>query len=118
MADEFKRSDELPQYRDELIYKLMDMTDVYEMYMEEKGKLREDEILRNELLSRMIGLLTHILPKLEGGGDRTSDLYMEAKKYEPWIKDIWIAKIQQKDKIDDLYLLLIRAFDKLGLSTI
>jgi len=115
---ELKRSDELPQYSDELIIMLINMTRGYKFFLQEKAKLHYDEELFTECIADMLEILSHILPKLEGGGQRTKELYDKLKKFEPWINDVMIPKIKERTKVNELYNLIIRAYHVLGLTTL
>ena len=115
---ELKRSDELPQYSDELIIMLINMTRGYKYFLEEKAKLHYDEELFTECIADMLEILSHILPKMEGGGAKTEPLYKQLKEFEPWLDDVMIPKIKEREKVNTLYNLIIRAYHVLGLTTL
>jgi hypothetical protein len=113
---EFQRPDSFPAYRDDLAGYLRELTIGYKFFLEEKAKLHYDEELFTECIAYMVVITSHLLPKLEGGGSKTERLYNELKVYEPWIDDIMIPKLKERSKVNDLYKIILRCYDILGLT--
>lgn len=116
--DGIKRAEGSDEYRDILIYHLDVLTMKYRDFIQEKANLRYDEQLFTDYLSEMVTILGLILPKLKGGGKKTEKLYAEMKVYEPWISDILIPRVDERDKVFDLHRLIGEAYETLGLSTL
>lgn len=117
MFDEsLKRAEYVPQYSDILIQKMSELTEAFQIYYETKCKLCYDSYLLSELISIELVILSHLLPKLEGSGDKARKLYKELLVYEPWLKDVMIPQIKEVDRVQDLYALELKAYDLLGLS--
>ena len=114
--DGFKRASNSNEYVDVLVYHLDVLTMKYRAFIEEKANLRYDENLFTEYLSEEVTILSLILPKLKGGGKRTEALYNEMKAYEPWLKDILIPRVRERDKVFELHRLIGEAYEILGLS--
>lgn len=115
---QFERSENQPQYRMDLIQYLRELTKAYQFFLEEKAKLHYDEELFTECIAYMVIIMSHLLPKLEGGGQKTEKLYAEMEKFEPWLDDVMIPKLKEREKVGDLYKIIIRAYDMLGLSAL
>lgn len=114
---EFERSDEEQNsYLKDLQRYLRELNLGYRFFLEEKAKLHYDEELFTECIAYMIIIIAQLLPKLEGGGAKTEKLFKELKVYEPWMDDIMIPKLKEREKVGDLYKIIIRAYDILGLS--
>lgn len=115
---EFERSENQHEYRADLVQYLRELTKGYQFFLEEKAKLHYDEELFTECIAYMVIIMSHLLPKLEGGGKKTEALYKELKAFEPWMDDVMIPKLKEREKVGDLYKIILRAYDMLGLSAL
>jgi hypothetical protein len=116
---EFQRADGGVQtYGDDMRKYLRDLSDAYEFFIEEKMKLHYDEELFTECLASMITIMSHLLPKLSGGGTKTERVYRELKTYEHWMDDVMIPKLSERGRVTELYKLILEAYDLLGLSSL
>lgn len=113
---EFKRADETPGYKDDLVGDFRELNKGWRFFLDEKAKLHYDEELFTECISLMVVIVAQILPKLRGGGAKTEALYNEMKPYERWLDDIMIPKLRERDKVGLLYKLIVRGYDLLGLT--
>jgi hypothetical protein len=117
---EFKSAEEnVRTYGDDLRKYLDKLSEAIELFNDERMELRYDEELFTDCIGAEITIVAHILPKLEGGGDKTKSLYAEMKVYEPWLDDVMIPKMKEKDRVVsvmNLYRLILRAYDMLGLT--
>lgn len=118
MADELMARAEVVEYSGILIKKLDDLTEIFQQYHETKAKLRYDSNLLSELISIELVILSHLLPKLNGSGQKAKALYDEMNKFRPWLTDIMIPQIKEPDKVQDLFELILKAYDLLGLSSL
>jgi len=116
MGEEMARAEGAQQYSDILLRKLGDLTDIFQSYYETKAKLRYDNNLLSELISIELVIISHLLPKLNGSGQKAKALYEEMNKFRPWLTDIMIPQIKEPEKVQDLYDLILKAYDLLGLS--
>jgi len=117
---ELARASATDQYASMMRRYLDDLTILYENMMARLISNRGAENAVNACIAKMLSVTTHLLPKIEGGGDKTADLKKEFDKYTFWIKQVQAMKIDKEEmnKIPDLYGLIIRAYDKLGLTNI
>ena len=71
-------------------------------------------------ISKMITIMVHLLPKLQGAGEPMKDLVAEFQKYDAWMKNPSLPKTNkiEADKIPELFFLIVQAYDKIGLSNI
>lgn len=116
--DGIKQTTGSSEYRDILVYHLDVLTMKYRDFIQEKANLHYDEQLFTEYLSEMVTILGLVLPKLKGGGKRTEVLYKEMKTFEPWISDILIPRVQQRERVFELHRLIGESYEALGLSPI
>jgi hypothetical protein len=116
--DSIKRAEGIPQYSDILIRKLDELTEAYQIFYETKAKLQYDSHLLSELISLELVILSHLLPKLEGSGEKAKSLLKKLDAYRPWLEDVMIPQIIESEKVQDLYLLILKSYDLLGLSTL
>jgi hypothetical protein len=114
----FKRAEGNEEYRDILVFHYDVLTMKYREFIQEKANLRYDEQLFTDYLSEMVTILGLILPKVKGGGKRTEALYDQLVTFEPWISDIIIPRVQERDRVFDLHKLIGEAYEILGLSPI
>jgi len=99
---------------------LDELTIIYENMMARLISNRGAEEAFNACVAKMLSITTHLLPKIEGGGSKTKELQEEFEKYKFWIKQVQAMKIDKEEmnKIPDLYSLIVRAYDILGLTSI
>lgn len=116
--DQVKQADGSNEYADILIFHYDVLTMKYREFIQEKANLRYDEQLFTDYLSELVTILRLILPKLKGGGKRTEAIYNDIKVFEPWVKDILIPRVNERDKVFDLHKIIDEAYDVLGLSPI
>ena len=117
-SPEFNRAEGRRGYSDDLLEMLQELTRAYQFFMEEKLKLHYDEELFTECIASMVVIMSHLLPKLEGGGVKTERLYKEMKKFEAWIDDLMVPKLKERERVNDLWRLILKSYDTLGLSTL
>lgn len=110
------RAEGIQQYSDILVRKLDELTEAFQIYYETQAKLHYDSHLLSELISIELVIISHLLPKLNGSGQKAKALYDEMNKYRPWLTDIMIPQIKETDKVQDLYDLILKSYDLLGLS--
>jgi hypothetical protein len=116
--EEFSRAELRPGYGEDLLEYLRELSRAYQFFMEEKLKLHYDEELFTECIASMVVIMSHLLPKLEGGGIKTEKLYKEMCKFEPWIDDLMVPKLKERERVNDLWKLILKSYDTLGLSTL
>jgi hypothetical protein len=114
-----KYADDYADYRLSLIIMLDDLSRYYALLLETYAKACENKELFRQCVSKMIVLMYHVLPKLEGGGNRFKDLLSEFKEFEPWMTNILLPvhDIEEGKKIHKLFRLILRSFDVLNLSS-
>lgn len=102
-----------------LIRYLDELTMLYETLSTRILRGRHDEEVINATISKMVSIMSHLLPKLEGGGDEAGDILKEIEPYKKWMINITLPKNvpEESDKISGLYYLLIRAYSLLGLTS-
>jgi hypothetical protein len=115
---EFQRSNVESGFKQDLQGYMRRLNDGYNFFLEEKMKLHYDEELFTECIALMLTITANILPKLEGGGAKTEKMFTKIKVYEPWLTDVMLPKIHQREKVNDLYRLILEAYDLLGLSSL
>lgn len=115
---EFQRSVSESGAKQELQSFMRRLNEGYNFFIEEKMKLHYDEELFTECIALMLTITANILPKLEGGGAKTEKMFAELKVYEPWLTDVMIPKLHQRDKVNNLYRSILKAYDLLGLSSL
>ena len=120
MESEFRRAEETRTYGDDLRGYMDDLTMLYESMLAKWARGMADEELLNATLAKMISVMAHLLPKLDGGGTKTKALREKFVPYESWLNSIQIPKTEddQADLIPGLYSLILQAYDKLGLSNL
>ena len=117
---ELARATETDQYASMMRRYLDDLTIIYEQMMTNLISGKSSEQAVNACIAKMLSLMNHLLPKIEGGGDKTEELKNEFDKYKHWKKQVQTMKVDKEEmnKIPDLYSLIIRAYDVLGLTNI
>jgi len=117
---ELARATASDQYNSMMRRYLDELTIIYENMMARLISNRGSEEAFNACVAKMLSIMIHLLPKIEGGGDQTREIKEEFDKYKTWIKQVQTMKInkEEMDKVPDLYNLIIRAYDKLGLTSI
>ena len=117
---ELARANETDQYASMLRRYLDDHTNIYEQMMASLISGRSSEQAVNACIAKMLSIMNHLLPKIRGGGDKTAEISNEFKNYEHWIRQVQTMKvnIDEMNKIPELYGLIIRAYDVLGLTNI
>jgi len=115
---EMKQADESNIYREMLILRMKDISDLYSALLAKYAKLATDEDLVDNVLSEMIVVSSHLIAKLEGSGDKGKQMLEEFNEFAPWLDDISLPKrdIDEAKKIHKLFRLILRAYDLLGLS--
>src|SRR4030042_5059692 len=115
---EYKQADESNIYRDMLVLRMRDITDVYRALLTRYAKVTIDEDIYNEFVAEMIVVTDHLRAKLEGSGDKAKPLLEEFEEFKPWLDDISIPKrdVDEMKKVHRLFRLILRAYDMLGLS--
>ena len=118
METELGRAVETDHYRSMLTRYLDEETIIFENLMSRVLKGKHDEELLNACISKMVSLMAHIIPKLEGGGENTQDILSEFQPFRKWMYNISLPKTDpvEADKIPMLHYLIIKAYDLLGLS--
>jgi len=116
---EIGRAGESEQYRNMLIRYLDELTMLYENLQAKVLRGRHDEDLINATISKMVSLMSHLLPKLEGGGEEAFKILEEFSPYKEWMTNISKPKTDHREsnRIPALYNLIIRAYNLLGLTT-
>lgn len=117
---ELARASATDQYSSMMRRYLDELTIIYENMMAQLISNKGSEEAFNACVAKMLSVTTHLLPKIEGGGDKTKKLKEEFEEYKKWMKQVQTMKINKEEmnKIPDLYSLIIRAYDKLGLTSI
>ena len=106
-------------YRDMLIIRLRDISDLYSNLLSKYAKVIMDEDLFNSLISEMVVVAGHLIAKLEGGGEQTKEILKEFEEFSDWFDDIIKPKmdVTEQKKVHKLFRLILRAYNKLGLSS-
>jgi hypothetical protein len=117
-TQEIKQAEESNIYRDMLILRMKDITDLYSGLLSKYAKLATDEDLSNSFLSEMLVVAAHLIAKLEGSGDKGKPLLSEFDEFRPWLDDISIPKrsVDESKKMHKLFRLILKSYDLLGLS--
>jgi len=117
---ELARASATDQYSGMMRRYLDELTIIYENMMARLISNRGSEEAFNACVAKMLSIMTHLLPKIEGGGDKTTKMKEEFKHYKKWIQQVQTMKInkEEMDKVPELYNLIIRAYDILGLTSI
>ena len=118
MEDQIKQATVSLQYRDILILHLDSMTLLYREVLRDYAKTKLDEENFNECLTEMVIIIDHLLPKLEGSGNSTKRLLEKFNEYNSWTENIMVPKVDmsERKKLHNLFKLILKAYDVLGLS--
>lgn len=116
MSEELMKRAENIQYSDILVNKLYELTEAFQLFYETKAKLHYDSHLLSELISIELVILSHLLPKLEGSGTKAKTLYEKLNVFRPWLDDVMIPQVKESYRVQELYDLILKAYDLLGLS--
>jgi hypothetical protein len=120
-VSEYQLAGETDRYRSYLIEQLIELT----LFSEHvgvnmlTGRTENDQTYA--FISKLINVMAHILPKVEGGGESLKDLKEQFEFFKPLLHDPSLpAKEPSKygDRIPDLYYLIITTFERLGLKSI
>ena len=115
---EMKRAEMTPTFREMMVDHLDLLIMYHKEYTDAKLRLNYDEDLFTCFISELLEITRQLLPKLEGGGNRTKMLYEKFCEFKPWLKDALVPKVQQeeREKVETLYDLITEAYHVLGLS--
>lgn len=115
---EMKQADTTNLYRDMMILRFKDASDLYASMLSKYAKMVSDEELFNAFLSELIVIMINVYFKLLGSGEPAKDLIKEFEPYKEWMDDISIPKISidEQKKVHELYRLIVKSYDFLGLS--
>jgi len=119
---EMARAKATDQYSGMLRRYLDEITIIYEEMMSKLIRGESAEDLMNLCIAKMLSIMTHLIPKVEGSGEQPqmTTLREEFNKYKPWMKQVQMMKTKKAEinKIPDLFSLIIKTYDVLGLSTL
>lgn len=117
---ELARADATEQYSTMMRRYLDELTLIYEQMMARLISGQGSEEAVNACIAKLLSLMIHLSPKIDGGGDATKELKKEFDSYKHWMQQVQTMKVDKKEmnKIPDLYSLIVRAFDVLGLTSI
>lgn len=96
--------------------KIGELTEIFQDYFSLKAKLHWDSHLLSELISCELVILSHLLVKLKGMGDKAKPLYEKLDKFRPWLYDVTIPQVKEPGKVTVLFDLILQAYDLLGYS--
>lgn len=118
---EISRAVETEQYRNILVRYLDEATVIHDNLRASELRCKYDENLINAAISKLVSIMAHLLPKIEGGGEQTKNLLDEFEKFRPWLYDSIRPKtvydpFKNRNMVSELFYLVIRAYHILGLS--
>ena len=115
---ELAHAEETEQYNVMLTRYLDELTVIYENLMSQVLRGRSNEEITNAFIAKGVSIITHLLPKLEGGGIKTKSLLADFESFKPWMNDISLPKRDETEaeRVPELFYLIIRAYNLLGLS--
>jgi len=118
-TEAYKAVDTL-DYRLSLIISLEDMSKVYSEYRVHLAKVSEDKELTRKCVCMLMTLMDHLLPKLEGGGEKWKDLLKEFEEFKVWSDNILIPlnDVDELKKVHKLWRLILKAYDVLNISNV
>lgn len=118
VQQDMKYAEETNEYYNSLIYQLELLIEDYNKLKQIEAKAGHDERILNSVLARMVTIADQLMIKLDGCGIRGADLVAELKPFSYWSEDLLKVKSEQSEinKIPDLFRLILRAYDRLGLS--
>jgi hypothetical protein len=112
-----KYAEQSGDYRTMLIRYLDDLTVYYEALVSKMIKGEFDEELIDGTLAKMIIILNHIYPKVEGS-PKLGNLKKELNLYRPWFTKSNLPKVNKDEaaRIPRLFELLLKSYHVLGLT--
>ncbi|RLF50592.1 MAG: hypothetical protein DRN24_06260 [Thermoplasmata archaeon] len=119
---EIKQARITNKYRDMLIDHLDVLTILYRdlLYrnIDSPGLVLDNDLF-NKCVSEMCVILDHLIPKLEGQGDRNVKLLKELEEYRNWKRNPMMIKnnFENREKLHNLFNLILRSYHVLGLSS-
>jgi len=107
-------------YRLSLIISLEDMSKTYSEYLNHLAKISEDKELTRRCVCMMVVLMNHLLPKLQGGGQKWASMLDEFKEFEAWTDNILIPlnNVHELKKVHKFFKLIVRTYDVLNISNV
>lgn len=113
-----KQAMETIDYRLSLIISLEDITRLRVEYQMMNAKLSENKEVTRKFICAMVTVMEHLLPKLEGGGEKWKPLLDDFEKFRSWSDNILIPMndTEELKKAHELFRLIVKAYDVLGLS--
>lgn len=119
-SSEMKRADDAIEYRDMMINHLDLLTLQYRDFLEARANLNYAEDLFTKCIAEMIVVLSHLLPKLAGKGDKAETVYNKLNVFRPWLDEILTVKTKkgERGKVIDLYNAILEGYNLLGLTSI
>lgn len=113
-----KLAEDTTDYRGILLRYWDDCTLLYEALDTKIRKNEYDGLLLDATISKMIVIMVHLLPKLEGGGMGYKQLYEEFQEFLPWMDNVQLPKtdINEANKISKFFRLIARAYHMLNIS--
>lgn len=114
------KAEETEQYQAMLLRYLDELTIIWENLQARALRNKNSEELVNALISKMVSILGHILPKLKSIGSKGEEILKEIKPFEKWMINIQQSKLTEEDRnrIPRLYFIIIRAYHLIGISNI
>lgn len=118
MRNEEIETEETGSYSEMMLRYLDELNRYYELMDANLIGFKGAEDYINATISKLLSIYTQLYPKIESGGEKTASLMEEFKTYEFWINKIQIMKVNkdEMDRIPDLYRLILKAYDALGLT--
>jgi hypothetical protein len=107
-------------YRLSLIISLEDLSKVRSDYMNHLGKVSEDKELTRKFVCMLVVIMEHLLPKLEGGGEKWKTELAEFEEFKTWSDNILIPlnDTEELKKVHKLWRLILKAYDVLNISNV
>lgn len=103
-------------YTDIMVRKLDELTEIFQEYYSTKAKLHWDSHLLSDLISVELVILSHLLPKMKGSGEKAKALYLKLEEFRPWLRDVTIPQIRESHRVTEVFDLILQSYDLLGLS--
>jgi hypothetical protein len=120
-ASEYQLAGETDRYRSYLIEQLVELTTLSEIVTMNMLQGRTDFDKTNAFISKLINIMAHLLPKVDGGGEKLEHLKKEYESFKPWLHNPGLPTREPSkhgDRIPDLYNLILRTYEILGLKMI
>lgn len=114
---EARQAVETADYRLSLILSLEDVSRLYSELLSHYAKVSENKELIRNCICKMVVLMNHLLPKLEGTG-KHKELLEQFNEFRPWSDNILLPvnDTDELKKVHKLFRLILKAYDVLGLS--